>query len=215
MSASRSFGKIAAVAAIVLAPCATPVFAQNVNAMAKWTALTVVRYRVVGEFSGTTTILSGAKNVVPSTASVTDRVEIDFDWNQSEMKLVGKPVIRNFPTKVVALNPGPNCSVPKIGGTFELATFTAIDDSSMERMSGVLNTTVKRDQPGGSACGPSEAGTVWETAPAKSETLQQKFMVAQAMALAMPGMIPATPDGKSLVLKADGWTWTQTPTPVK
>jgi hypothetical protein len=41
------------------------------------------------------------------------------------------------------------------------------------------------------------------------------MQVVPAMALAMPGMVPITPDGKSLAVKSEGWTWTFTPTPVK
>jgi len=196
---------------------ASPAFAQDVEAMAKWTAATIIRYRVVGEFSGPATILSGTKSKRTATAQVTDRVEIDFDWDQNEMKIVGKPVIRNFPTKIGTLVAPPKCAAPKVEGPLEHATVTLVDDSSMERMSGVVTLKTSREQPAGAVCqfALDTQQLDWEAAPAKSENVDLKFTVAQAMALAMPGVIPTTPDKKSLVMKNGGWTWTQTPTIVK
>ena len=214
MSLSRTFKRALITTLPLVALAAPQAFGQNVQAMAKWTALTIVRYRVVGEFSGTTPILSGTKSKLVRSAPVTDRVELDFDWNQQEMKLVGTPVIRNFPSKVGAIPPISGCT-QRVDGPMEFATVLAMANGPMH-MSGVVELTIKRDQPAGSACWLSEEGVVWEAAPAKSETTMAPFTVALAMALAMPGMIPATPDGKSLVMKtADGWTWTHTPTPVK
>ena len=46
----------AALACAALA-VAAPVAAQDVDAMAKWTAYTVVRYKVVGEYSGLAPVL--------------------------------------------------------------------------------------------------------------------------------------------------------------
>jgi hypothetical protein len=89
-------------ALIVTAGFASPASGQDVDAMARWTAATVIRYRVVGEYSG-------AQNGL---AEVTDRLEFDFDWDQTEMKIVGKPVIRNFPTKVGKVRAGPGCGRP-------------------------------------------------------------------------------------------------------
>jgi hypothetical protein len=42
------------------------------------------------------------------------------------------------------------------------------------------------------------------------------LMVVNAIFLATPGgAFPMTPDGKSLIAKGNGWTWTYTPTPVR
>jgi hypothetical protein len=69
----------------------TGVCAQNVDEMAKWTALTVVHYRVLGEHSGETPLAGGSTHA-------TGRVEIEFDWDQFEMKLAGPAKITNSPT---------------------------------------------------------------------------------------------------------------------
>lgn len=190
--------------------------AQDVDAMAKWTALTIVHYRVVGEFSGETTVLISTGKL-RRLAPVTDRVEIEFDWDQQEMKLASEPVIRNFPTQSGDIVPVTGCPPARVKGALEFATVLDLSDESDMRYSGVLELIIKRDYPAGSIPSVSEdlCGAVWEDAPAKSETITQPFTVALAMALTMPGMIPTTSDGNSLVMESEGWTWTQTPTPVK
>lgn len=190
--------------------------AQDVDAMAKWTALTIVHYRVVGEFTGVSVVLIGTGKLERS-APVTDRVELEFDWDQLEMKLVGEPVIKNFPSEMGEILPMSGCPPARVEGVLEFATVLDLSDESDMRYSGVLELMIRRDYPQGSIPSVSEdlCGAVWEEAPAKSETIAQPFTVALAMALAMPGMAPTTPDGKSLVMESQGWTWTQTPTPVK
>ena len=93
--------RTAALVASVLIGVNVPLsWAQDVNAMAKWTAATVVHYKIVGEFKGKTTILKG-KNLSRD-ADVTDRVEIEVDWDQMAYALVRPAVIRNTPTVVGA-----------------------------------------------------------------------------------------------------------------
>jgi hypothetical protein len=66
------------VALLVVAWSAPHAFAQDVDAMAKWTAATVIHYSVVGEFSGETRILSFEKSFpVSDSTQVTDRVEVE------------------------------------------------------------------------------------------------------------------------------------------
>jgi hypothetical protein len=183
--------------------------------MAQWTSVTVVHYRVVGEYSGRPVVLI-AKDGNRRPGPVTDRVEMEFDWNQTEMKLVGTPVIRNFPSKIGTMPaPAAGCQPDKVEGTAEFATILGLTEGPMST-SGALDLNVRHDYPAGSVCWVNEVGPTWEPAAPRTETTREVFMVAMAMALAMPGVIPTTPDGKSLVMKtADGWTWTQTPTPVK
>ena len=201
-------GAIAMLAAAFIAPTAS---AQNVDAMAKWTSLTVVHDKVVGEFNGLTTIVISSSHG-DRKATVTDRVELEFDWNQTEMKLVGTPVIRNSPTKVVSLAPVTGCPETKVNGPFEFATALALTNHTAP---GILELSIKRDHPLGAICWVSEVGPSWDNAPAKSATSPMALTVPAAMALAVPGMGMTTPDGKSLLVKGSGWTWTYTPTPVK
>ena len=206
--------------------CGRPAWAQDMDAMAKWTAAKVVHYRVVGEFSGAVNILS-----IRDRATVTDRVEIEFDWNQEENKVVGKPIIRNLPTKLGAIAPLAECPAPKVNGAFEFITILSVKDQPDETMRMAAAGIViegRRDHPAGEApVIPNRAeapcGTTWEKVEAKSETTSEVLTVPVAMMLAMgkAGGANITPDGKSFVekfgagTKHAGWTWTYTPTIVK
>lgn len=211
MRASREDVSIVAIALSLLGGSVPQASAQDVDAMAKWTALTVVHYRVVGEFSGEAPIFAGRQSA--HKARATDRIEIEFDWNQEEMKLAGKASFKNFPTKFTP-NAKPGCPPLRVEGPLELATVLSVKDFSP----GVLTIELTRDNPGGAVPWTEDdkpCGSLWDKVAPKSETVEQLVQVVPAMSLAMPGMIPITPDGKSLVVKDQGWAWTFTPTPVK
>ena len=93
-----------ALALLVASLAPTRGAAQDADAMARWTGYEVVHYRVVGQYSGVTRILLGRQGLYRA-APVQDRVVIDFDWNQQEMKVVSTPAIQNFPSTVGALQP--------------------------------------------------------------------------------------------------------------
>jgi hypothetical protein len=188
----------------------TDVSAQNVDEMAKWTALTVVHYRVVGEHSDETGPFGGFTPV-----GATDRVEIEFDWDQFEMKLAGPAKITNSPTRSPAPVGLPGCPAPRVDGALEVLTAVSIS----EQIPGMLTIATTSSSPAGSYSGPSEQGPCgnrYEVA-AKSESDSITLQVVPAMMLAMgpPGTEPISQDGKSLVVKSGNWTWTFTPTPVR
>lgn len=215
MSVSHTFRvKPALVAVLSVVAWSARAEAQNVDAMAKWTALTIVHYRIVGEFDAEVPLFSGAST--RTFAKAIDRVEIEFDWDQNEMKMVGKATFKNFPTTFTP-NPRPNCPPAKFDGVLEQATVLSVKDTMPG--TGTITIDVKRDVPGGAVPWTEDnkpCGTLWDKIAPKTETKQDMLQVVPAMMLAMPGM--TTADGKSLVVKAPktgGWTWTLTPTPVK
>lgn len=189
------------------------VFAQDVDAMAKWTALTVVHYRVVGEYAAESQFLKGALS--SASANATDRVELEFDWDQFEMKLAGAATIRNSATQFVPIQRS-GCPPLRVNGALEIATAVSAKDGPAP---GMVVVALKRDHPAGQIpLSPDgmPCGTEWETAAATSATAEKMLQVLPAMMLAMgpnPGMVTA--DGKSMFVKGEGWTWTFTPTPVR
>jgi hypothetical protein len=211
--------------ALMLLGCARPVRAQDMDAMLKWTETKVVHYHAVGEFSRTLIILPRAE------AAVTDRVEIDFDWNQEENQLVGNPAIKNSPSKVGAIAPMAGCPAPKVNGAFEFITILSLKDQPDETMRMAAAGLVmegRRDHPAAEVpLLPSRAadacGATWEKLAARSEATSETLAVPLAMLLAMGKMggENVAPDGKSFVYKFDegtdnaGWTWTYTPTVAK
>ena len=207
--------------------CARSAWAQDMDAMLKWTEAKVVHYRIVGEFSGTVAIVPGSHSLP---TPVTDRVEIEFDWDQEQNRLVGTPVIRNFPSKAGAILPALACPASKITGAFEFITVLSLkdqpDETTRSAAPGVVMES-RRDHPGGEvpllpASAAAACGATWEKVAAKSVTSSQVLNVPLAMMVAMGkagGNV--TPDGKSLVEKPEpgaanaGWTWTYTPSIVK
>jgi hypothetical protein len=207
---------------------ARPSFAQDVDAMAKWTSYQIVHYKIVGEFSGETVLMKGSGKTALDTvtARVTDRIEVEFDWDQQEFNLVGKPMIRNFPTKVVSIDLDfetnhlgktlrSRCPEPKPGAALELVTGLSLKADDALRMSGFVSLEVRRDQPGGSYASvlpPSDnaaylkdakCGDFWESAKPVSETSTMTLMAVPGMFLAMPsdqGGMKLSADRKSIVI---------------
>jgi hypothetical protein len=200
------------------------------DAMLKWTEAKVVHYRVVGEFSRTVGILA-EDGPFGGKAPVTDRVEIEFDWNQENNKIVGKPVIRNFPSTVGAIQPAPGCPRAKLTAGFEFVTVLGLKDIADENLrmaAAAVTMEVRRDHPAAEIPlmpygADGVCGSIWGKVAAKSVTESETLGVPLAMMLAMgkAGGANITPDGKSLVEKSEptasnaGWTWTYTPTIVK
>lgn len=207
------------VGAVAAALSMKPVVAQDIDAMAKWTALTVVHYVAVAEFSAPRRVVTGTKNSdLGWSAPAADRVEIEFDWDQQEMKLVGKPAIRNFPSKIGPITVLKACPLPKIAGTLEVVTASNLRDTG----AGGVQFDARMDVPGGSVPFPADeqfgvpCGAKWDTSVAASTTATEILQIPPAMMLAMGGGgFGISADKKSLILKGKEWTWTFTPTPVK
>jgi hypothetical protein len=197
-------------AALVVAPAS----AQGIDmaAMQKWGALDLVHYRVVGVHDGDAAILF--HQGVKANAKTRDRIEIDFDWSQSETKLKSAPVIRNFPTtyEVKAFQ---GCPMPRVEPGFEFATMATAANGP-----GVLSWTGSRATPKGAIPHATEegpCGVAWYEVAAKTEPVSGMLTVIPAIAMAMPEAsgITLSADKKTMILpkSADGWTWSFTPTP--
>ena len=204
-------GTLAAVLFAVL--CITmPAAAQmKMDVMQKWMTVTVVHYAVVGEYSADTLIVNAGTS---GYAEVKDRVEINFDWDQTEAKLVGEPTFKNFASEMGALRNGAEgCQVPTLDGPYEHFTLQSVKQG----MSAQLALTAQRNYP--AAGMPRDCTGGPESVPAKSEELNEELTVPGTMILAMEmeagGNPTISPDGNSLIFTDKGWTWTYTLTPVK
>ena len=196
---------------------------QNVDAMAKWTSATIVRYQILAEFSGEAVVArivnGNAVGGVP--AQVTDRFEVDLQWNQQEFAMVGTPVIRNFPSTKGALTPG-KCPTTA-PGAFEHATVVAVRNDDALRYANSVLAEVRRDLSAGTLATMNEVGpcALVLSGQATMETVRHPLPVPNGMMLAMPsGQGGYTHNGKAFVIKDAatanrGWTYTVTPTIVK
>jgi len=197
---------------------AVPATAQvDTDLMARWSAVEVVHYVVVGEYAGESTILIGALGF-RSTGKVTDRLEISFDWNQNETALVGTPVVRNGSSTVSLAPPAAGCPVPRVDGTYE-----HLDIRSVTPLANTLNLKGTRGLPAGAVPFKDDEGvcSAWDDAQAKSEDVEIMLLVLPTLYFAMPSAagpgVSISGDGKSIVFveQGTGWTWTYTPTPVR
>lgn len=185
---------------------------MDMDVLNKWSAFTVVRYVVVGEFSGVpAAALLGA-------ASATDRVELTFDWNQNETALVGTPTFKNFPGTAVPPGPGGPCPmIPmRYNGTYDYFTLTSVAPVSPTP---VVQLNGTRSYP--AAVVAQEVGRECKeaTVPAKTQEVMIKLVVQTTVAFGMPAALgegmSISKDGKSIVVvdrENPGWTWTLTPT---
>jgi hypothetical protein len=187
---------------------------MNMDVMNKWSAFTVIRYVVVGEFSGA----GAGAGYTPARA--TDRVELTFDWDQNATALVGTPGIKNFPgtmdATAVAGGPCP-AAPPRVTGAYDHLTV-----ASATPVANTLELKGTRSHPAAVVLRMNTKDEcVNETVPASTEEVTMSLVVLPTVFFGMPAAagpgISFSKDGKSLVAvdKENGWTWTYTPTGVK
>ena len=83
-----------AAAALGLIACLVGVEARQADmaAITKWTSAKVVHYRMVGVFHGDEEVADGEP---AATATVSDRLVLEFDWDVAGGKIAGTPAIEN------------------------------------------------------------------------------------------------------------------------
>lgn len=211
---------------LLILPASFPVRAssagQNVDLMAKWTAATIVRYRIVAEFSGEAIVLEPAQEAVRGVARVTDRFEVDLEWNQQEYSLVGTPVIRNFPSTVGDVRSTSGCAA-STQGAFEHATVVAVTNDDALRFGSAARLEYARTLPAGTVATATENGPCTKVVqvPAATPRIRAALPAPPGMMLAMPSQqVGYVHDGKSFSIKdastpMKGWTYTVTPTIVR
>lgn len=194
--------------------------AQNIDLMAKWTAATVVKYKVTAEFSGEAVLFSTGG--VQGRGMVTDRFEVEFDWDQSEFAMIGTPIIKNFPSKLVSVLKNGTCT-PTVSGAFEHATIVELRNDPELGMLNFVHAETQRDLPAGTVAIANEVGPCAKVSQTAAQSVRQRIAVPapNGMMLAMPsGQAGYQHNGKAFIIKATssdekGWTYTVTPTIVK
>ena len=194
--------------------------AQNIDLMAKWTAATLVNYKVVADFSGEAVLFTA--DGTPGRGMVTDRFEVEFDWNQSEFAMIGKPIIKNFPSKLVSVLKNGTCTTT-VSGAFKHATIVELRNDPALGMSNAVHAETQRDLSAGTVATDSEVGPCAKVFQAAARSVRHRIALPtpNGMMLAMPsGQAGYQHNGKAFIIKAassdeKGWTYTVTPTIVK
>ena len=63
---------------------------------------------------------------------------LEFDWNQSEFAMIGKPIIKNFPSKLVSVLKNGTCTTT-VSGAFEHATIVELRNDPALGMSNAVH----------------------------------------------------------------------------
>lgn len=218
--------RVALLLAVVPAASAQDVQQQQkqMEMILKWGMAQDVHYKVVADYSGTTRVLAapigGAKGMYSGAeGAVTDQFEIQFDWNPTQMALIGKPVIVNHPTSTPVLEK--RCQPPKLNGPYE-----HVDVVGVKPLMGELVLTAERKFPPGAApFVPLDTGDCGiEPVQAKTETLTLYLPILSGKLFATPasagqnirvgegstGKVIVGKDGKTMVLDDSGRGWKYT-----
>jgi hypothetical protein len=190
-----------------------PAQSADAASIAKWTAAQVVHYRVVGVYEGPAVI---AYREPAGQAMVTDRVEIELDWDLKARAIAGEPRIVNGASEVRELrNPHPSCPAPTPNGAydhFDVKTITAAAGGAIE-LKGVRSFPSVRVVSG--CQGVQEPRTVraWE-----QDVVERMVVPSPLMLVAPTGAdknLSVSADRASFTIREGAWTWTYTPTVVR
>ena len=208
-------------AVLVVISIATAQSQPDLELMLKWQMAQSVHYDVVAEYAGTTAIM--VSDVTSYGEAVRDKFELSFDWNPTEMAMVGKPSFKNFPSMVPSTLSGfkgfngATCPAPRPIGTFDYAEVTDVKMGLLGSNS--LDVTAKRTYMTGQIPYVNENGCGnWATAVAKPQTEKISVLVPLGMWFAMPSAagqnVTVGKDGKTMVWddKPHGWKVTYTMT---
>ncbi len=206
---------LAGVSALVVRPAA----AQDLDAQVKWTEAKVVHYKIVGDYTGTMTILHGTNSL--RNAPVSDHLEFEFDWDNQEMALLGTPVLRNVATKVgtIEMPAGMECPPVRLEAPPEFATVTKVTAVSVLLQIELKSQLGRGAIPWTGNTSSGKCGDAWDPAAPSEETTTLNLQLPPGMMLAMaPEMTgyDRSKDGKSMLTKPEnGWSWVITPNIVR
>jgi len=184
---------------------------QGADEIARWTAAKVVHYHMVGVYDGPAVI---AYREPAGQATVSDRVEIDLDWDVKANAIVGEPKIVNAASEVRELrNTHSSCPPPTPDGPYD-----HFDVKTITASGGALELKGTRSFPSirvVSGCqGVQEPRTVrpWEQDVVERMVVPSPLMLA-APAHSVPNLTVSA-DKASFTITGGAWAWTYTPTVV-
>jgi hypothetical protein len=208
-------GLIAALAASAAVCASGSAVAQDMAAMQKWEKVQVVHYEAVGEFR------QKQLQIPPIDADlyadVVERVKLSFDWNRQKNVLVGSPTIRNEPAEVSNIvGVDKKCPLGKLNGAYEHFDVDTVKQVRPGEALELVGRRVHPDTMVAENCG-AKLRLFKGAVKAATEHIAPPGPEILIMAKLMPagGPFSVTPDGKSIVMKAQNsnWVWTYTPTP--
>jgi hypothetical protein len=194
------------VAQLAAAPAPQP---ADASAIAKWTAATVVHYRMVGVYEGPAVI---AYREPAGQATVSDRVEIELDWDLKANAIVGEPKIVNTATEVRELrNTHASCPPPTPDGAYD-----HLDLKTVSAAGGTLELKGVRVHPSVRVVSGCQGVQEPRTVRAWEQEIVERMVVPSPLMLVAPAgsdkNLTVSADNASFTIRGGAWTWTYTPT---
>ena len=187
----------------------------DMAAMQKWAKVQVVHYEAVGEFRGKHLPMPPVD--ADLYGDVVERVNLSFDWDRRTKVIVGSPRIRNEPAVVSNLEGiDKKCPAGKLNGAVEHFEVDEIKQAQPGQALELVGRRVHPDTLVTQACGSKPTPFKGAVKPAREFIAPpDPEMLVMAKMMSAGGPFAVTPDGKSIVMKAQNsnWTWTFTPTP--
>jgi hypothetical protein len=184
----------------------------DATAIARWTTAKVVHYHMVGAFDGPAVI---AYREPAGTATVTDRIEIDLDWDLKASAIVGEPKIVNAAAEVRELrNTHASCPAPTPNGPYD-----HIDVKTVTAAGGALELKGIRSYPSIAVVSGCQGVQNPRTIRPWEQEVVERLVVPSPLMLAAPAgsdtNLTVSADKASFTIKGGTWTWTFTPTVVQ
>lgn len=199
---------------LVLSVSLVPVYGAapqiDMAAVQLWSNAKTVRYHVEGNFHAWTPISTAW---VMGQGDAVDSIVLDFDWNARERMLHGTVTFADGETSVGGVRSSASeCPAPVLKGDYEHITVAAITQDEDARL--VLKGT--RSYAALDAPLQCPASLKLMAAPAATVEATEYLPVPDAMMLAVgatgDSKVTVSADHKTFVVRANGWTWTYTPT---
>jgi hypothetical protein len=181
------------------------------TAIARWTSAKVVHYRMVGRYDGPAVI---AYREPAGQATVTDRIEIELDWDLKASAIVGEPKIVNAAAEVRELrNTHASCPAPTPNGPYD-----HLDVTSVTASGGALELKGTRSFPSIKVVSGCQGVQDPRTVPPWEQEVVERMVVPSPLMLAAPSgsdkNLTVSADKTSFTITGGAWTWTYTPTMV-
>jgi len=182
----------------------------DMAAVQKWSKVKSVHYHVDGVYSDWTSM---SPKWTSGQGEATDSLKLDFDWSIRERKLIGRVTFTNGASSVKGTrSTAKECPAPTLAGAYEhFDAKTAAQDFD-------ARIVVKGTRIYAAVNAPLECPASLKLMPTPGSSVEttEYIPVPEPMMLAVGETgnpnITISKDKKTFVVRANGWTWTYTPT---
>jgi len=186
----------------------------NFQDMAKWATAKVIHFHIDGQRDGWVGVPSWDPY---SQVDITDRVILDFDWDNQAQKLVGQGKFQNFKTVVKGAASSPPCLAPVLKGDYEQLD---VKEFLLPEGSAEIHLKGTRSLPTADVATQCPSATKLYPVAASQQAVEERFVLTSPLIMfqgaGAPSDVKIAPDNKSYsVGTGEAWVWRYTPTVVQ